>query len=58
MYLESSALLAYFLWWESLLLLLKPSLNVVSAIQKKVLSGVLVADTTALYTRFAVKLLL
>ena len=38
--------------------LLKPSLNVVSAKTKNVSSGLLGADTTALYTRFAVKHLL
>ena len=38
--------------------LLKPSLNVVFAKTKNVSSSLLGADTTALYTRFAVKHLL
>ena len=58
MYLESSVLLTYFLWRKSLVFFLKRSLNEVSAIQKSFLSGLLCADTTALYTMFSIKHLL
>ena len=51
-------LLTYFLWRKSLVWFLKRSLNEVSAITKYFLSGLLGADTTALYTMFAVKHLL
>ena len=58
MYLESSVLLTHFLWRKSFVWFLKRSLNEVSAIPKLFLSGLLGADTTALYTMFAVKRLL
>ena len=58
MYLENSVLLTYFLWRKYLVWFQKRSLNEVSAIQKYCLSGLLSADTTALYTMFAVKYLL
>ena len=58
MYLESSVLLTYFLRRKSLVWLLKRSLNEVSAISKYFLSGLPSADTTALYTMFAVQHLL
>ena len=58
MYLESSVLLTYFLWRKSVMWFLKRSLNEVSAIPKYFLSGLLGADTAALYTMFAVKHLL
>ena len=51
-------LLTYFLWQKSLVLFLKRSLNEIYAIPKYFLSGLLGADTTALYTMFAVKHLL
>ena len=58
MYLESSVLLTYFLGRKSLVWFPKQSLNEVSAIPKYFLSGLLGADTTALYTMFAVSHLL
>ena len=58
MYLESSVLLTYFLRRKSYVLFLKRSLNKVFSIPKYFLSGLLYADTTALYTIFAVKPLL
>ena len=58
MYLESSVLLTYLLWRKYLVWFLERSLNEVSAILKYFLSGLLGADTTALYTVFAVKHLL
>ena len=58
MNLESPVLLTYFLWLKSLVWFLKKSLNAVSAIRTYFLSGLLGADTTALYTMFAVKRLL
>ena len=51
-------LLTSFLWRKSLPWFLKQSLNKVSPIPKYFLSGLLGADTTALYTMFAVKHLL
>ena len=55
-YLQSSVLLTYFLWRNFLVRFLKRSLNEVSTIPKYFLSGLLGADTTALYTMFVVKL--
>ena len=54
-YFESSVLLMYFLWRNPLRGL---SLNVISAIPKYILSGLLDADNTVLYTMLAVKHLL
>ena len=58
MYLESSLLLTYFLWRNSLVWFLKQTLNEVSEIPKFLLSGLLDAKTTALNTMFVVKHLL
>ena len=51
-------LLTYFLWQKSVAWLLRPSLNLISTIQKHFLATLLGADTTALYTMFAVEHLL
>ena len=56
--LENSVLLTYFFWRKSFVWRLKHYLNLVSAIRKHFLSGLLGADITALYTMFAVKHLL
>ena len=53
-YLESSVMLTYVLWRS----LLSESLIVVSAVLKYFLSGLLGADTNALYTIFTIKHLL
>ena len=58
MYLKRSVLLTYFLWQKSFAWFLERPLNVVSAIPKYFLSGLLDDDTTALYTMFVVKHLL
>ena len=58
MYLESSVLLTYILWRKCLAGFMKRSLNLVSAIPKYYLSGLLGSDTTDLYSMFAVKLLI
>ena len=59
MYVKSSVLLSYFLWWKSQVAwFLKCSSNVVSLIPKYLLSGLLGADTAVLYTMLAVKILL
>ena len=57
MYSEHSVLLTYFLWQKSLMWFLKRSLNEVYAIPKYFLLGLLGADTTALYTVFAVSII-
>ena len=58
MYFQKSLLLTYFLWQLSIARFLKRSLNDVSAILKYFLSGLLGADTTALYAMFVIKQLL
>ena len=52
MYFKNSVLLTYFLWQKSLVWFLKRSLT---TIPKYVLPSLLGADTTVLYTMFAIK---